>query len=211
MGCMSHWVQITAGRGPAECQWVVGKAMDALRREARDAGVAVELLDAVPGEAAHTYQSMLLSLEGEGVAALLAGWVGTVQWVGRSRYRPNHKRRNWFIGVEALAVPERPRWSEREVQFSTMRSAGPGGQHVNKTESAVRVVHLPTGLSAVAREERSQQQNRRLALARLAALFAAEGERRQDAAARARWDQHNDLVRGNPVRIYEGEDFRRWR
>lgn len=206
---MGVWIQITAGRGPAECQWVVAELLRVLRAEADSASVVLSLLDAAEGEQPGTLRSVLLSLEGEGAEPLVADWVGSVQWVGRSPFRPHHKRQNWFVGVERFAVPSKPQWSDRDLEFSTMRSSGPGGQNVNKTESAVRVVHTPTGLSVLAREERSQQQNKRLALARLAALLSARGAQSEAAAAQQRWDQHNDLERGNPVRVYAGPKFER--
>ena len=206
---MSVWIQITSGRGPAECQWVVAELLRVLRAEAESASVALSLLDAAEGEQPGTLRSALLSLEGEGAEPLVADWVGSVQWIGRSPFRPHHKRQNWFVGVERFAVPSKPQWSERELEFSTMRSSGPGGQNVNKTESAVRVVHTPTGLSVVAREERSQQQNKKLALARLSALLSSRGAQSAAAAAQQRWDQHNDLERGNPVRVYAGPKFER--
>lgn len=208
---MSLWLQITSGRGPAECQWVVSKVLVALSSEARASGIEVELLESTAGEAREALMSALLSLEGPAaaLAQLSAEWVGTVQWIGKSPFRPHHKRQNWFIGVERFALPERPAWSERDLLISTLRSSGPGGQHVNKTESAVRIVHQPSGLSVVAREERSQQQNKRLALARLAAMLTSSGERAAADAAQERWDQHNALTRGNPVRVYAGPEFRR--
>lgn len=206
---MSLWLQLSSGRGPVECQWAVARALRALSDEARAAGVAVELLEGSAGEEKDTLLSALVSLDGAGAAELAASWVGTVQWIGRSPFRPHHKRQNWFLGVERFALPERPAWSERDLLISTLRASGPGGQHVNKTESAVRIVHQPTGLSVVAREERSQQQNKRLALARLAALMAQSGQQAEAAAAQERWDQHNALTRGNPVRVYVGPEFRR--
>ena len=71
----------------------------------------------------------------------------------------------------------------------------------------MRVVHRPTGLSAVARQERSQHQNRRLALARLQALLLARAAGADLDAEHARWQEHNALVRGNAVRVYCGEDY----
>lgn len=207
---MNLWLQLTAGRGPAECQWVVAQLLRALTREAEAAGVAVELLEAVAGEQAGTLRSALLSVSGaDGALLELVGqWVGSVQWVGRSPFRPHHKRQNWFVGVERFDVPQTPAWSERDLEFATLRASGPGGQHVNKTESAVRVTHRPTGLSVVGREERSQQQNKRLALARLAVMFAEQGQAAQASAEQQRWDQHNSLERGNPIRTYMGPEFR---
>jgi peptide chain release factor len=206
---MSLWLQLSSGRGPVECQWVVAQVLRLLVEEAAARGVSAELLEASAGEQRDTLLSALVSLEGAEAAALSASWVGTVQWIGRSPFRPQHKRQNWFIGVERFALPERPTWSERDLLITTLRASGPGGQHVNKTESAVRIVHQPTGLSVVAREERSQQQNKRLALARLAALLDQSGDQAARAAAQERWDQHNALVRGNPVRVYAGPEFRK--
>ena len=73
---------------------------------------------------------------------------------------------------------------------------------MNRTESAVRVTHLPTGLQASAMEERSQHRNRKLALARLARKLAEAGENRQDEARKKRWRSHQELERGNPVRTF---------
>lgn len=206
---MSVWLQITSGRGPAECQWVVARLVPVLVAEAEAAGMQAELLEAVDGDEAGTLRSALLSLAGDGAEALAAAWLGSVKWSGPSPFRPHHKRQNWFVGVERFAVPEQPVWSERDLEWSTMRASGPGGQHVNKTESAVRVLHRPTGISVVAREERSQQRNKQLALARLAAQLAEREEQAAASADKARWTQHNSLERGNPIRSYTGADFRR--
>lgn len=214
----SCWVHITAGVGPVECQWVVAQVLAALQLEATAAGLAPELLEAAEGEAPGTLRSALLALRGD-AAGLLATWQGTVKWSGRSAHRATH-RRNFFVGVEALQAPTlqppggaqrsgAPSIADRDLVFTTLRSSGPGGQHVNKTESAVRLTHTPTGLAVVAREERSQHQNKRLALARLAALLAAQETAAQADAERARWAQHHQLERGNPVRVYSGPDFKR--
>lgn len=207
---MNLWLQITSGRGPAECQFVVAQLLPIVEREARAEGIACELIETILGDEAKTLRSALLSLQGEAAAlsAFSARWVGSILWIGKSPVRPHHRRQNWFVGVERWEVPEQPSWHERDLEFSTLRASGPGGQHVNKTESAVRLVHRPTGLAVVAREERSQQQNKRLALARLAALFEQQSKDSQASAERQRWDQHNSLERGNALRTFVGPDFR---
>jgi len=72
----------------------------------------------------------------------------------------------------------------------------------------IRAVHIPTGLTAMARDERSQNANRKRALERLYILIARHEQRQLAKAKKQRWDAHNDLVRGNPVRVCEGESFR---
>lgn len=206
---MKSWLHITAGRGPHECNWVVLQVLKELEREGEAEGLRVRLLDGQEDEETNTLRSALLSVQGEGVEAFLRGWCGTVQWIGKSPYRPNHRRKNWFVGVERLEEPTEIPWSAQELRVETMRSSGPGGQHANKVESAVRVTHIPTGLQASAQEERSQVQNRKLALARLAKLFAQQHEEAEKEASQERWTQHNQLVRGNPIRIYKGPRFKR--
>jgi peptide chain release factor len=207
------WMQITSGRGPAECQLAVAKLADVLVREAQAAGLACEVLEAVAGDVRGALLSALLSLEGEGGRTFAARSQGSVQWICPSPVRPTHKRKNWFVGVDVLAPPEAGQGEVKasDVVFEAMRASGPGGQHVNKTESAVRATHKPTGLVVVAREERSQAMNRKLALARLAALMAEGAATAKAGADRERWAQHDALERGAPVRTFKGPEFREQR
>jgi peptide chain release factor len=150
-----------------------------------------------------TIRSALLALEGEDAAVFAEAWTGTIQWIWQSTYRPQHKRKNWFIGITRLhALKTTEPFSVNDVRFETMRSSGNGGQKINKMETAVRAVHIPTGKSALAREERSQLLNKKLALARLALLFEQERiNSEQEARSRTR-HSHYELERGNPVRIF---------
>ncbi len=204
------WLQMTSGRGPAECQLAVAGLLDVLLTEARAARLTPEILDAVAGDTRGALLSALVKIEGATAAGFAARWRGSAQWICRSPLRPTHKRRNWFVGVEVLS-PARagPDAVEpRDVVFEALRASGPGGQHVNKTESAVRATHRPTGLVAVAREERSQAMNRKLALAKLDALVMAARETAAAGTERDRWNQHDQLERGNPVRVFVGAEFR---
>jgi peptide chain release factor len=197
-----RWLQVTAGKGPAECAWAVLLVIGKIQEEASTAGLKATVLEMEPGSKAGTAQSALMSIAGNGAETFVASWEGTAQWIARSPFRPEHKRKNWFVGIEGLEAAEETRFDTRDVKWETMRASGPGGQHVNRTESAVRVTHAATGLQAYASEERSQHRNRKLALARLARkLTEADAERRDDALAK-RWRAHQEFERGNPVRTF---------
>lgn len=203
------WLLITAGQGPAECQWVVDRLTGALCAEAKACGLSARLVETMLGEK-ELPKSALIALSGKGAKAFAQDVEGTVQWIGESPFRPKHKRKNWFAGVFALPPPEdAPHLDAKEVTFQTMRASGPGGQHVNTTDSAVRATHTPSGLTVVAREERSQHANKRLAMVKLAAALGRRSEGQAANQEQERWQQHYEVERGNPVRVYEGTRFRR--
>ncbi|GBC60114.1 peptide chain release factor H [Desulfonema ishimotonii] len=205
---MMAWLQITSGRGPEECCQVVARLTRRVIRAAEKQAIRIRPLEMIPSEKPGGLRSALLALEGEGVSDFIPLWTGTVLWIGKSMFRPHHKRKNWYIGVTSLSPPESFRWSEKEIKTDRMRASGPGGQHVNKNETAVRITHIPTGLKTVASEERSQHLNRKLAMGRLAELLESESDRLDKRHRQNRWNRHNLLERGNPVRVYEGEKFR---
>lgn len=204
------WMQITSGRGPLECQLAVAKLVPVICNEARNAGLSARAIDEVAGRDAGLYLSVLMSVTGPGVEAFCESWQGSVKWQCRSLLRPGAKRKNWFVAVDVLPVPENldHSMSSKDIRTDVFRARGAGGQHVNTTDSAVRLTHLPTGLVVVAREERSQIMNRKLALARLGQLLDQQGKDASAAAEQDRWARHEQLVRGDPVRVFEGEKFR---
>ena len=199
---------LTSGRGPVECRIALAKARDALVAEARAAGLDVDCVEGRDPDG-HGPGSAILVLHGVGAAELAQAWLGTIQWVAPSPVRPNHKRKNWFVGIVSLGVPpEAPRpIAPKDVRFEAFRAGGPGGQHQNKTESAVRAIHLPTGLAVVAREERSQHRNKALALERLAALVRLGAELEAISDRQHAQTAHDSLERGRPVKRFRGAGF----
>jgi peptide chain release factor len=198
-------LHITAGKGPQECRWVVGQLARAFLHEARALGLEAEVLDGTEDFAA----SVLLRIAGEGAPNFAMQRIGTNQWIGTSPQRPAHKRRNWFVGVALAPLPDAiPDLGEHDIAYQAMRASGPGGQHVNKTDSAVRATHLPTGLVATAQEQRSQHANRKLARLKLAIMLEERRGQAVDDARRSQWQAHQELERGNAVRVYAGPGFK---
>lgn len=202
------WIQISSGKGPDECELAVSLFLESYRNECDKNKIKATVIDAVPGRISGNFKSVLLSLEGHGSQAINEIISGTVLWVCTSPYRLNHRRKNWFINIEVFKNPDILNFSEKDVRFESMRSSGPGGQNVNKVETAVRALHIPTGLTVTASEERSQYMNKKLALSRLSNLIEEKNTENFSNHKREMWVQHNTLERGNPFRVYEGKEFK---
>lgn len=198
-------LHLTSGKGPAECRWVVAQLAQAFASEGARQGVTCDVLDAEGTPPA----SLLLRVSGETAPAFARDRIGTVLWVGDSPLRPQHRRRNWFVGVAPAPSPDSVSdLRDEDIDFQTIRASGPGGQHVNKTDSAVRATHRPTGLVTTAREQRSQHANRKLARLKLAIMLEERRSGAREDLHREIWSTHQTLERGNPVRTYTGPRFK---
>lgn len=199
-------LHLSSGQGPKECEWVVAELANALCREASAAGLACEPIEPIQGPVS----TALLRLTGDGAQVFAATCIGTIRWIGTSPFRPLHKRRNWFVGVQPVRIDEEsPDVRDEDIRYQTFRASGPGGQHVNKTDSAVRATHVPTGLIASSQDQRSHFANKRIARLKLAMLLDEQRREGRAEGKRALWDQNRELERGNAIRTYEGERFRR--
>jgi len=141
----SFLLQITSGRGPVECAWVVARLADALIADAQRVGIEAELIEGQASSANGTLLSALVHLNGDGCETFVARYEGTVRWIGYSRFRSGHKRKNWFVGVQRVPIPQPVCFSAKEVKMEAMRSCGPGGSMSTKLNLRYVLCIYPPG------------------------------------------------------------------
>lgn len=201
-------IQFTAGRGPAECTWVVAKVLKVFIKNAIENKISYEILFKEQGVENGTVQSVSIQLKGKELSAFLKNWLGTIQWIGKSTFRKFHKRKNWFIGCFELECISELILAEKDIEFQAIRSSGPGGQHANKVSSAIRAKHRLTGVQVLVSESRSQHQNKKIAIERLKNLVTVHNIEQLKNAVKQEWENHLNLERGNPVQVFKGTDFK---
>lgn len=201
-------IHITTAQGPAECQLAAAKILSQLLNELRSQNLESIVIDRVQGSENGTILSATVQVTGVKAGAILQPWLGTIQWIQKSPYRPNHGRKNWFVGIFELKQSSGPGWKENELVFQSVRSSGAGGQHVNKVSSAVRAMHPPTGISVFAQDSRSQLQNKKAARERIAQKLDAHFGKQLVEGIQQQWSQHHELERGNPVKVFTGMTFK---
>lgn len=194
-------VQITSGKGPLECEFFVQETFNLMKKEMEMLKLDYKVVEMIEGEVSG-FQSITFEVE-EKNPEFLNSWKGSIQFIGKSKLRPHHQRKNWFIGVFEIENFFELELDEKELEFQTMRSSGNGGQNVNKVNSAVRVTHLPTKIQVVAMDSRSQLENKKIAVERLKLKILELNAKKSSAQKQNQWMNHLQLERGNPKKIFK--------
>lgn len=207
---MGKIIQLTAAKGPTECAWVVAKVLKVFLKELIDNKISYTILHKENGIENGTVQSVSIQIKGKELNGFLSNWLGTIQWIGTSTFRKYNKRKNWFIGCYELNVVSTFEGitTNNDIKFQAIRSSGAGGQHVNKVSSAIRAKHIPTGIQVLVMDSRSQYQNKKIAIERLKQKINEYNTNQLKVGIKNEWENHLNLERGNPVRIFTGSDFK---
>ncbi len=195
----------TTGNGPVECRIALKSLLASLKAEAEAVGCTFEATAARAPDA-HGPASAIVTISGDGATMLAKGYCGSIRFIFKSPVRPGHKRQNWFVGVRPVELADNPQDAgapdPRDIRFETLRAGGPGGQHQNTTDSAVRATHVPTGVTVICRDERSQHRNKATAIRRLQMALQLLVERQARNAKTALFLANKELERGNEVKVF---------
>jgi peptide chain release factor 2 len=198
------FLSVQAGAGGTEsCDW----AAMLLRMYARwceRQGFDVDIVERMDGEEAGIKSATLL-VKGEWAYGYLRAEAGVHRLVRLSPFDSQNRRQTSFAAVEVspeLDDAEGMEIRTEDLKVDTYRASGAGGQHVNKTDSAIRLTHLPTGLVVACQSERSQHKNRNTALKMLAAKLAVKANEEREAELAGLAGEKGDIGWGHQIRSY---------
>ncbi len=198
------YLEVHAGAGGTESQDWASMLTRMYMRWAEERGYKVSLIEESPGEEAGL-KSATLEIKGENAYGWLKTESGVHRLVRISPYDANARRHTSFASVWVYPVVDEDidiQINESECRVDTYRSSGAGGQHVNTTDSAVRITHLPTGIAVASQQERSQIKNRAIAWALLKSrLYDLELKKREEKAS-AEAASKTEIGWGHQIRSY---------
>jgi len=203
-------VSIHAGAGGTEAQDWVDILLRMYLRWAEDKGLKTDILDYLPGDEAGV-KSVTIMFKGRNAYGYLRSELGIHRLVRISPFDSSGRRHTSFASV--MVMPElddsvEVNIEDKDLRIDTYRASGAGGQHVNKTDSAIRLTHLPTGIVVQCQNERSQHRNKDMAMKMLAArLYELEKQKQAEAQEGLSGDK-KDIAWGSQIRSYVLQPYR---
>jgi peptide chain release factor 2 len=203
------WLSVHAGAGGTDaCDWA-SMLLRMYTRWIEKQGWKWTPQDTIPGEEAGVRRASV-KVEGEWAYGYLKAEIGVHRLVRQSPFDANHRRHTAFAAVDAL-----PQIEETEIEIlstdlriDTFRAGGAGGQHVNKTDSAVRITHLPTGIVAQCQAERSQHKNKAVAMQMLSQKLYRLRELEREEELRKAYGEKGEIGWGYAIRSYVLHPYR---
>ncbi len=203
-------ITIHAGAGGTEAQDWVGILLRMYLRWAEDKGFKTSILDLLPGDEAGTKSATVL-IKGRNAYGYMRSELGIHRLVRISPFDASGRRHTSFASV--MVMPElddtvRVDLDDKDLRIDTFRASGAGGQHVNKTDSAIRITHLPTGIVVQCQNERSQHSNKDMAMKMMMSrLYEVEKQRQAEISEGLSGDK-KEIAWGSQIRSYVLQPYR---
>ncbi len=201
---------ISSGNGPDECSFAVKKVLEKIKTESSKYSVTLKVLNKEETLRKNTYKSILLEVAGIGAKTFCEFWTGTIKCIFKSPFRKEHKRSNWYIAVSSrLVCDDSYDFRNRKLIVKVAKASGPGGQNINKRNTAVRITDIESGVSIRSSEERSQKLNRISAEKKLIRKLEEQRTIKIENQKYSDWKHLCKVERGNENKIFRGIEFER--
>lgn len=203
----SKYILFTAGRGPRECGLAVHGVQKQFRKYLEELEVKYEIINQQNGDFIKSIETIVFRVNVTNYE-VIKPWIGSVQWVCKSPIRKMHKRKNWFIKCEEIFINEEVKFNRDKVKVQSFRASGPGGQHRNKVETAIRLIHEESGMIVTATDGKSQAQNKKKAWIKLEEMIKQKNTSVLKNFNTDQWTSQLEIERDKPVKTFRGIKFK---
>lgn len=200
------YILFTAGRGPMECRLAVQGIQNKFKKHLDSEKVTYEVVSQKKGQLSKSIETIVFKVftTEKDIVEL---WIGTILWICKNPIRRFNKRKNWYIKCQKISFPKQMETNIKDVVVQAYKASGPGGQHRNKVETAIRITHVPTGVMVTASDGKSQAQNKKKAYQKLETKLKTRNDDILKGYNLEQWTNQIQIERGNPSKIFRGPKF----
>ena len=200
------YILFTAGRGPVECGLAVQGIQMRFKKFLEAQDINYEIVSSHLGQLNQSIDTIIFRVEIDS-RSKMDQWIGTIQWICKSPVRKYSKRKNWYIKCCEVFFPDTKSINLKDITVQAFKASGPGGQHRNKVETAIRIIHNPSGIIVTASDSKSKAQNKKRALQKLKENLNKVNRQTQQNFNLKEWSSKIEIQRGRPTKVFYGIKF----